>query len=272
MSILEAIILGIIQGLTEFLPVSSSGHIELGKAILDVQLADPLLFSIVVHGATALSTIVVFRKIIFDLIKSLFSFEWNEDTQYVFKIALSMIPVGVVGILFEEQIEELFDGNVFFVGLMLLFTGVLLYLTTKAKEKTGDVTFKNAFIVGLVQAVAILPGISRSGSTIAASLLLGINKSKAAQFSFLMVLPPILGTLLLKVLKFMELTGGPTAAADVASIPPMILLVGFIAAFISGLFACQWMIKIVRKSKLQYFAYYCFAVGAIAITYTLIGA
>lgn len=272
MSILEAIILGIIQGLTEFLPVSSSGHIELGKAILDVQLADPLLFSIVVHGATALSTIVVFRKIIFDLIKGLFSFTWNEDTQYVFKIALSMIPVGVVGIMFEEQIEALFDGNVFFVGLMLLFTGILLYLTTRAKEKTGDVTFKNAFIVGLVQAVAILPGISRSGSTIAASLLLGINKSKAAQFSFLMVLPPILGTLLLKVLKFIELSGDPTAATGVASIPSMVLFVGFMAAFISGLFACQWMIKIVRKSKLQYFAYYCFIVGAIAITYTLIGA
>lgn len=272
MSILEAIILGIIQGLTEFLPVSSSGHIELGKAILDVQLSDPLLFSIVVHGATALSTIVVFRKIIFDLIKGLFSFSWNEETQYLFKIALSMIPVGVVGILFEKQIEELFDGNVFFVGLMLLFTGLLLYLTTKAKERTGDVTFKNAFFVGLVQAVAILPGISRSGSTIAASLLLGINKSKAAQFSFLMVLPPILGTLLLKGMKFVELSAGATTAADATAIAPIVLLVGFLAAFFSGLLACQWMIKIVQKSKLQYFAYYCFIVGAIAISYTLFGA
>ncbi len=270
MDVLEAIILGIIQGLTEFLPVSSSGHIELGKAILGVQLADPLLFSIVVHGATALSTIVIFRKIIIDLLKGLFTFKWNSETQYAFKIILSMIPVGVVGILFEEQIEELFDGNVFFVGLMLLFTGVLLYLTTRAKERTGDVTFKNAFIIGLVQAIAILPGISRSGSTIAASLLLGINKSKAAQFSFLMVLPPILGTLLLKVLKFIEVSG--TAEEAVSMTSPMILSVGFAAAFISGLFACQWMIRIVRNSKLQYFAYYCFIVGAIAIGYTFLGA
>lgn len=274
MSFLEAIILGIIQGLTEFLPVSSSGHIEIGKAILDVQVSDPLLFSIVVHGATALSTIVVFRKTIGSLLAGLFKFKWNDETQYLFKIALSMIPVGVVGVLFEEQIEELFDGNVFFVGLMLLLTGVLLYFTTLAKEKHGKVTFKNAFVVGLVQAIAILPGISRSGSTIAASLLLGINKEKAAQFSFLMVLPPILGTVLLKVIKFMELSG-TEASVDAVALEPisgMVLVVGFISAFVSGLFACQWMIKIVKRSKLQYFAFYCFAVGAIACIYTFIGA
>lgn len=266
MSFIEALILGIIQGLTEFLPVSSSGHIELGKAILDVQVKDPLLFSIVVHGATALSTIVIFRKDIFTLLKDLFSFKWNDGSQYAVKIILSMIPVGLVGVFFEDQINAVFDGKILLVGSMLILTGILLYLTTKAKEKTGNITFKNAFLVGLAQAIAILPGISRSGSTIAIALLLGVNREKAARFSFLMVLPPILGAVALKVKDYMEMD--PQIHTE--SVGTVALVVGFVAAFLSGLAACKWMIHIVKKAKLQYFAYYCFVVGFIAIAWKLI--
>ncbi len=265
MGLLEALILGIIQGLTEFLPVSSSGHIELGKEILNVHVKDPLLFSIVVHGATALSTLVVFRKDIFSIIKELFAFKWNEGTSYSFKIILSMIPVGIVGVFLEDKIESFFEGQILLVGCMLLITGVLLYLTTRAKEKTGEVTFKNAGIVGLAQAIAILPGISRSGTTIAIALLLGINREKAARFSFLMVLPPILGAVALKVKDYLEVEH----TSSTESIGNLALIVGFIAAFISGLIACQWMIKIVKKAKLQHFAYYCFFVGTIAIIWKL---
>ncbi len=266
MTIVEALILGIIQGLTEFLPVSSSGHIELGKVILGVQVQDPLLFSIVVHGATALSTIVVFWKTIWELLKDLFKFQWNESTQYVAKIALSMIPVGIVGVLFEEEIEALFEGQVLLVGIMLWVTGLLLYLTTRAKEQTGDVSFPKAIIVGIAQAIAILPGISRSGSTIATSLLLGIDRTAAARFSFLMVLPPILGATLLKVRKFVEASEATASTGDIGALT---LTVGFFAAFFTGLLACTWMINLVRRGKLVWFSIYCAIVGAIAIGYAL---
>lgn len=265
MSTLEALILGIIQGLTEFLPVSSSGHIELGKVILDVHTKDPLLFSIVVHAATALSTIVIFRKVIWELIRDIFKFQWNDATEYAAKILLSMIPVGVVGVLFEKQIEELFAGKVLLVGAMLLLTGVLLFLTTQAKETSGKVGYKEAIIIGITQAIAILPGISRSGATISTSLLLGVSREQAARFSFLMVLPPIIGATLLKVKKYVELSAD-AATEQMASTP---LLIGFIAAFVTGLLACTWMIELVKRGKLIYFAIYCGVVGLLAVAYGL---
>ena len=259
MSILESIILGIVQGLTEFLPVSSSGHIELGKAILNVHTADNLLFSIVVHGATALSTIIVFRKVIIDLIRGLMEFKYNEALRYAIKIFISMVPVGIVGVLFEEKIEAFFTGAVFFVGTMLLITGLLLTITYFAKNSTKDITYAKALIIGLSQMFAILPGISRSGATISTALIVGIDKEKAARFSFLMVLPPILGATLLSIKDFSESTN---TTGDIGA---SALIFGFSAAFLSGLAACTWMVKIVKKGKLIYFAYYCFAVGIISI-------
>ena len=258
MTLIEAIILGIIQGLTEFLPVSSSGHIELGTVLLGVQSEDNLLFSVVVHGATALSTVVVFRKDIADIFAGLFTLEWNESKDYAAKILLSMVPVLIVGLLFKDQVESFFGGNVLLVGLMLLLTGTLLALTYYAKDRTGIVTYPKALIIGVAQAVAIMPGISRSGSTIATALLAGVEKSRAAKFSFLMVLGPIIGASLLELKDYLE--------APVANgIGTASLVAGFFAAFISGLLACQWMISIVKRGKLIYFAIYCFLVGAIAI-------
>lgn len=264
MSIIEAIILGIVQGLTEFLPVSSSGHIELGKAILNIQTTDNLLFSIVVHGATALSTIIVFRKEIIDIFKGLFQFKNNESLHYALKIFISMIPVGIIGVLFEDKIEALFTGNVLFVGFMLIITGILLSITFYIKDTTKDISYGRAIVIGLAQAVAILPGISRSGSTISTALILGVDKEKATRFSFIMVLLPIIGATLLKVKDYIEtptLSGGISISA---------LVIGFITAFVSGLIACTWMIKIVKKGKLIYFAYYCFVVGAISIVISLL--
>ncbi|MDH5475101.1 MAG: undecaprenyl-diphosphate phosphatase, partial [Cyclobacteriaceae bacterium] len=176
MDIIEALILGVIQGLTEFLPVSSSGHIELGAVLLDVQSKDNLLFSIIVHGATALSTIVVFRKTIIQIIIELFEFKWNESTQFLTKIIISMIPVGIAGVFFEKQIESFFGGNVTFVASMLLITGVLLSFTYFAQNPKKEVSYWKAFFIGLAQAVAILPGISRSGATISTAILLGVDK------------------------------------------------------------------------------------------------
>lgn len=264
MGIFEAIILGIVQGLTEFLPVSSSGHIELGKAILNIQTTDNLLFSIVVHGATALSTIIVFRKEILSIIKGLLQFQNNESFHYATKLIISMVPVGVVGVLFEDKIEALFTGNVLFVGLMLIVTGILLTITFYIKSTTKNVSYGRAVVIGLAQTIAILPGISRSGSTISTALILGVDKEKATRFSFLMVLLPIIGATLLKLKDYFEapsITGGISTGA---------LILGFIAAFISGLAACTWMIKIVKRGKLIYFAYYCFFVGLISIVVSLI--
>ncbi|MCV9388750.1 undecaprenyl-diphosphate phosphatase [Reichenbachiella ulvae] len=259
MSVIEAFILGLIQGLTEFLPVSSSGHLELGSYFLGVQSEDNLLFSILVHGATALSTIVIFRKDILNIIQGLFKFQWNEETRFAAMIVLSMIPVGLVGVFLEDQVEALFGGKILLVGSMLIVTSALLAFTYFNKKHEGEVTFKSAIIIGLAQAIAILPGISRSGSTISTALLLGINKEKAARFSFLMVLPPIIGAMLLKTKDLME------APDLVTNLPILSLVVGFFAAFISGLLACQWMISIVKKGKLIYFAVYCGIVGLLAV-------
>lgn len=256
---IEALILGLVQGLTEFLPVSSSGHLEIGKALLGVQAEDNLRFTVVVHGATVLSTLFVFRKDILALLQGLFEFKWNEPTQYVAKIALSMLPIAIVGLFFKDQVEEIFntDKILFLVGCMLLVTAALLAFTFYAKQKEKEISFRDAFIIGVAQTCAVLPGISRSGSTIATGLLLGNKKSEVAKFSFLMVLVPIIGENILSIFK--------TDVSTAASINTSILIVGFIAAFASGLLACSWMIKLVKKGKLIYFAIYCLIIGLIAI-------
>ncbi|PSL07914.1 undecaprenyl-diphosphate phosphatase [Cecembia rubra] len=258
MEILDAIILGIIQGLTEFLPVSSSGHLELGAAILGSQKIpeESLLFTVVLHFATALATILVFRKDIAEILVGLSKLKWNEETQFSAKIVLSMIPAVIIGLFFEEQLEQFFGGKVTFVGCMLLVTAILLFLADKAKNTEKGVNFPKALLVGLSQAVAMLPGISRSGATISTSVLLGIDKTKAARFSFLMVVPLILGKIAKDILD-----GALTYNGDSFGY----LSAGFVAAFVSGYFACTWMIALVRKSKLTYFAIYCTIVGLIAI-------
>ncbi|MDB9961089.1 undecaprenyl-diphosphate phosphatase [Oceanihabitans sp.] len=263
MNVIDSIILGIVQGLTEFLPVSSSGHLELGKAILGDQSVpeESLLFTVVLHFATALSTIVVFRKDIWSILKGLLKMEWNEDLQFVSKIAISMLPAVIVGLFFEKQLEALFGGSIMLVGCMLLVTALLLFLADKAKNTDKKVSFKNAFIIGISQAIAMLPGISRSGATISTSVLLGNDKTKAARFSFLMVIPLIFGKIAKDIL-----SGDLTY--DVQNFTS--LSVGFIAAFIAGLFACTWMISLVKKSKLTYFAAYCVIVGLIAIIFSLV--
>jgi undecaprenyl-diphosphatase len=263
MDIIDAILLGIIQGLTEFLPVSSSGHLELGKSILGDQLLpkESMLFTVVLHFATALSTIVVFRRDIWDIVKGVLQMKWNADTQFIAKIALSMLPASFVGLYFETEIEQLFAGNILLVGFMLIVTGLLLFLADKAKNTNKKVSFSNALVIGISQAIAILPGISRSGATISTSVLLGNDKSKAARFSFLMVVPLILGKIAKDVLSG-ELT------YEVHNFSA--LSIGFIAAFISGLFACTWMIKLVKKSKLKYFSIYCAVIGVVAIVFSII--
>lgn len=264
MEIIDAIILGIVQGLTEFLPVSSSGHLELGKAILgDKSIPEEsLLFTVVLHFATALSTIVVFRKDVWEIIKGLLQFKVNKETIFSLKIVISMIPATIVGLVFEDELEGLFDGNVAFVGYMLIITALLLYLADKAKETDKKVTYLNAFVIGVSQAIAILPGISRSGATISTSVLLGVDKTRAARFSFLMVVPLIIG----KMAK--DIIGGELHFQSEQSIA---LGAGFIAAFIAGIAACTWMIQLVKNSKLTYFSIYCFVVGCIAIGFGLWG-
>jgi undecaprenyl-diphosphatase len=262
MDLIDSIILGIVQGLTEFLPVSSSGHLELGKALLgdDSIPEDSLVFTVVLHFATALSTLIIFRKDIVTLITALLKFEWNEDTQFIVKIMISMLPAGFIGLLFESELEALFGNNIMLVGLMLIFTAVLLFMADRAKKTTKKVGFWDAFIIGISQAVAMLPGISRSGATISTSVLLGNDKSKAARFSFLMVIPLIFG----KIAK--DLLSGDLSytTENFGS-----LSAGFIAAFLAGLFACKLMIRLVKNSQLKYFAYYCFVVGVLAIILTL---
>jgi undecaprenyl-diphosphatase len=263
MSVLEAIILGVIQGLTEFLPVSSSGHLELAKVILgDNSIPEEsMLMTVVLHGATALSTIVVFRKDILDLLKGLFLFKNNDELKFSLSIVVSMIPAAAIGILLDEEIETFFGGKVMLVGSMLLVTAVLLLFADKAKNTEKKVGIKEAIIIGISQAIAILPGISRSGATISTSVLLGIDREKAARFSFLMVVPLILGKMAKDVLD---------GAFDSIDGSIMNYGVGFIAAFVTGIFACTWMIKLVKKSKLSYFAYYCLIIGVAAIVYSLI--
>ena len=262
MDIIESIVLGLIQGLTEFLPVSSSGHLELAKTILgDTSVPqESLTFTVVLHFATALSTLVIFRKEVIEIFKGLFQFKWNEQTQFSLKIIASMIPAVIVGLLFEEQLEAFFGGKILLVGAMLLVTAILLLLADKAKKTDKKVSFTNAVIIGISQAIAMLPGISRSGATISTSVLLGVDRTKAARFSFLMVVPLIIG----KVAK--DLMSGEINFSSSEVAP---LTAGFIAAFVSGLLACTWMISLVKKSKLSYFAIYCAVVGVVAIGYSL---
>lgn len=265
MSLLEAILIGIIQGLTEFLPVSSSGHIELSKAVFGIKLEEGLLFTVVLHAATALSTLVVFRKDIADLFKGLFQFKWNEETRLCWMIVITMIPAAIVGLFWEEHIDNFFGKNVLLVGAMLLVTGAILLISDRAKnasEQEGGITSRRATILGFVQALAIIPGISRSGSTIAAGVLLGMSRARAARFSFIMVLPLIAGVSLKKLLEYASAESGVDA-----SLPLSHLSVSFVAAFISGLFAIRWMIKLVENSQLKWFAYYCFLAGAVSIGY-----
>lgn len=262
-AIIKSILLGIVQGLAEFLPVSSSGHIELFKSMFNVDFGeDNLLFTTLIHGATVLSTILIFRKEIVEIIKDLFQFELNESTKFVLYILVSMLPVLLVGLFFKDFVESFFNQNLLLVGFMLLLTGGLLLLTQFVNTKEKDLSYQSSFIIGLAQAIAVLPGISRSGSTIATGLLLGIDKTKMAKFSFLMVIPPILGAMLLDLKDFAEgTTHNSISTPELAG--------GFIAAFITGLVACNWMIKIVKQGKIQYFAYYCFVVGILAIGFSL---
>lgn len=262
MSWIEALILGLIQGLTEFLPVSSSGHLEIGKYLLGVEPGDNLIFTVMVHGATVLSTLVVFRKDIMKLLTGLFEFQWNEETQYVMKIAVSMIPIAIVGLFFKDAIEAIFDSPkiLTIVGFMLLITAAVLAIAYYRKSGDKDITFKNAFIIGIAQTIAVMPGISRSGATIATGLILGTSKESVAKFSFLMVLVPILGENFLSILSYQAPL--EASAGGVGILP---LAVGFIAAFISGLLACTWMINIVKRGKLIWFAIYCLIVALIAI-------
>jgi undecaprenyl-diphosphatase len=258
---LDSLILGIIQGLTEFLPVSSSGHLELVKALLgDTSLPkESMIFTVVLHFATALSTIVVFRKDIIEIIQELLKFEWNSNTQFVVKIIISMVPAALIGVFFEAELESLFSSNIVFVGAMLIVTGLLLILADRAQNTSKNVSFKNAFTIGVAQAIAILPGISRSGATISTAVLLGIDKTKAARFSFLMVIPLIFGKI------FKDIFSGELIYNNTQFTT---LTVGFVAAFLSGLLACTWMIRLVKNSQLKYFAFYCGVVGIIAILST----
>jgi undecaprenyl-diphosphatase len=260
MNYIEAIILGIVQGLTEFLPVSSSGHLELAKVLFgDNSIPkESLTFTVVLHFATALSTLVIFRKDVWQIIKGLFQFKMNEEFIFSVKIIISMVPAVIIGLLFEVELEAFFNRNVLLVGFMLLITGLLLFLADKAKNTNKNVSYNNAFIIGISQAIAMLPGISRSGATISTSVLLGVDRTRAARFSFLMVVPLIFG----KVAK--DFASGSINFSDENF---GVMSAGFLAAFIAGLLACKWMITLVKNSKLYYFSIYCFLVGAIAITY-----
>lgn len=259
----EALLLGIIQGLTEYLPVSSSGHLELGKLLLGIDLSQEdspfgITFNVVLHLATVFSTVVVLRKDIVDLFKGLLQFKANDEFWLAVKIVVSMIPAAIIGLLYQDAIDAVFTGSALLVGLMLLVTGGLLFLADRAKAIEGDISIGQALIIGVAQAIALAPGISRSGATISTSVLLKIDKDRAARFSFLMVIPLILGKVAKDVLDG-ELTLGSEALL------PMGL--GFIAAFFVGILACRWMLSLVKNSKLVYFSLYCFVVGALAISY-----
>lgn len=262
----EAFILGLVQGLTEFLPVSSSGHLEIGQALLGTAGEENLTFAIVVHTATVLATIVVFWKQIVELFRgTFFTKTWNSEKQYVAKILVSMIPVFVVGMFFKDEVEAFFGNGLMLVGICLLITAALLALSewiSKHRSEGHEVTYKDAILIGCAQAVAVLPGLSRSGTTIATGLMCGVKKEQVAKFSFLMVLIPILGEAFLTLIDVMK-------GEETTTIGWLPLVVGFVAAFISGAFACRFMIEIVRKQKLIYFAIYCLLVGAVAIVYSL---
>lgn len=258
----EALILGIVQGLTEYLPVSSSGHLAIGATLFGMNGEENLTFTVAVHVATVLSTCVILWKEIVWLFSDLFKFKWNEGTKYVVNILISMIPVAIVGFCFKDKVEEVFGSGLLVVGICLLVTASLLAFSYYAKPRQREsISPIHAFVIGIAQAVAVLPGLSRSGSTIATGLLLGNKKERLAQFSFLMVIPPILGEALLDV-KDMAEVGVSNAMAGLS---PVALLVGFLAAFVSGCLACKWMINIVKKGKLIWFAIYCTMVGIAAI-------
>lgn len=259
MSWLEALVLGLIQGLTEYLPVSSSGHLAIGGALFGIEGEENLAFTIVVHVATVCSTLVILWKEIDWIFRGLFKFQMNAETRYVINILISMIPIGIVGVFFKDYVEEIFGSGLMIVGCMLLLTAALLAFSYYYKPRQKEnITMKDAFIIGIAQACAVMPGLSRSGSTIATGLLLGDNKAKLAQFSFLMVIPPILGEALLDAMKMMK---GESIAGD---IPALSLVIGFLAAFVSGCIACKWMINVVKKGKLIYFAIYC-AIAGLAV-------
>lgn len=262
----EALVLGLLQGLTEYLPVSSSGHLAIGSALFGIEGEENLAFTVVVHVATVFSTLVILWKEIDWIFKGLFKFRMNDETRYVINIVISMIPIGIVGVFFKEQVEAIFGSGLLIVGCCLLLTAALLTFSYYYKPRQkAEISKKDAFIIGLAQACAVLPGLSRSGSTIATGLLLGDDKAKLAQFSFLMVIPPILGEALLDGMKLMK---GEAIAGD---IPTLSLVIGFVAAFVSGCLACKWMINIVKKGKLVYFGIYCAIAGAVTLVVSLLG-
>ena len=263
MNWIESIISGIIQGLTEFLPVSSSGHLTIAGTIFGLTGEENLAFAILVHIATVLSTMIVLWKEIAGLCKGLFTFRWNNETQMVSKLILSMIPVGIVGLFFKDSVEKLFGSGLLLVGCMLLLTAVLLTFCSRTSISKDEISFRDTIIIGIIQACAVLPGLSRSGSTIATGVWLGNNKEQVAKFSFLMVILPVLGETVLDGMKMMK---GETSVFSAISLP--VMLCGFIAAFVSGLFACKWMINVVKKGELKYFAFYCIALGLFAIIYS----
>jgi undecaprenyl-diphosphatase len=265
MSWLEALILGIIQGLTEYLPVSSSGHLAIGANLFGIEGSENLAFTILVHVATVMSTLVILWREIVWLVNGVLKFKMNDEMRYFINILISMIPVGIVGVFFKDYVEQIFGSGLLIVGIMLLVTASLLtfsyYARPRQKEKISK---RDAFIIGLAQACAVMPGLSRSGSTIATGLILGNKKEKLAQFSFLMVIPPILGEALLDTLKAVK---GVDVFGDIGTMP---LVIGFFAAFLSGCLACKWMINIVKKGKLIYFGIYCAIVGAVTIVCSML--
>lgn len=258
----EAFVLGLIQGLTEYLPVSSSGHLAIASALFGVEGEENLAFTVVVHVATVFSTLVVLWKEIDWIFKGLFKFQLNEETRYVINIVISMIPIGIVGVFFKEEVEIIFGSGLFVVGCCLLLTALLLGFSYYYKpQQKSRISMRDSFIIGLAQACAVLPGLSRSGSTIATGLLLGNDKTKLAQFSFLMVIPPILGEALLDGMKLMR---GEVIAGD---IPTSSLIIGFLSAFLFGCLACKWMINLVKRGKLIWFALYCALVGILTLVF-----
>ena len=263
MSWLEALILGIVQGLTEYLPVSSSGHLAIGSYLFGLNGEDNLAFPVLVHVATVLSTFVVLWSEIDWILKGLFKFKMNDETRYFLNILVSMIPIGIVGVFFKDTVEEIFGSGLLIVGCMLLVTAALLIFSYYAKPRPKSrISWRDALIIGIAQACAVMPGLSRSGSTIATGLLLGNKKESLAQFSFLMVIPPILGEALLDVLKMVK---GEEAFGSIEALP---LIVGFIAAFVAGCLACKWMINIVKRGKLVWFGVYCIFAGLVAIAFS----
>ena len=262
----EALIMGLLQGFTEFLPVSSSGHITILSNLFGIEGEENLTFTIVVHVATVLSTLCILWKEVDWILRGLFKFKMNDETIYFLKICLSMIPVGIVGLFFKDYVEQVFGSGLLIVGIMLLVTAMLLTFTYYVKPRVQrEITFRDALVIGIAQACAVMPGLSRSGSTIATGLMLGNKKEHLAQFSFLMVIPPILGEALLDGKKILE--GAAEATGDISMLA---LIVGFLAAFVSGCLACKWMINIVKKGKLIYFGIYCAIAGVVTLICSLI--